>query len=64
MATAKKNAPAPKKSASKRKSNIKVEHEPVIKKTSSSGTPKMVKTSSMNKHKKRTFKVYRGQGGR
>lgn len=62
MATAKKNAPAPKKSASKR--NAKVEHEPVIKKTSSSGTPKMVKTSSMNKHKKRTFKVYRGQGGR
>lgn len=32
------------------------------KKTSSSGNPHMVKTSSMNKHKRRSFKKYRGQG--
>jgi len=40
----------------------KVAHEPVVKKTSSSGDPKMVKFSSMNKHKKRSYKAYRGQG--
>lgn len=32
------------------------------KKTSSSGNPLMVKTSSMNKHKRRSYKKYRGQG--
>lgn len=37
-------------------------YEPTIKKTSSSGKMSMLKTSSMNKHKKRSFKAYRGQG--
>lgn len=32
------------------------------KKSSSSGNPHMVKTSTMNKHKRRSFKKYRGQG--
>lgn len=32
------------------------------KKTSSSSNPSMVKRSSMNKHKKRGYKKYRGQG--
>ena len=32
------------------------------KKSSSSGNPHMVKTSSMNKNKRRYFKKYRGQG--
>lgn len=32
------------------------------KKTSSSGNPRMVKASSMNKHKRRRTKRYRGQG--
>ena len=32
------------------------------KKTSCSGNPHMVKTSSMNKSKRRSFKKYRGQG--
>lgn len=32
------------------------------KKTSSSGTPNMVKFSTMNKSKKRNYKKYRGQG--
>ena len=36
--------------------------EPVKKKTSTSGNPEMVKTASMNKHKKRSYKKYRGQG--
>lgn len=36
--------------------------EPTKKKTSVSGNPKMVKTASMNKHKKRSYKRYRGQG--
>jgi len=40
-----------------------VEHEPgPPKKSSSSGKPNMVKFSSMNKHKKRSYKKYRGQG--
>lgn len=37
-------------------------HEPVKKKTSTSGNPTMVKTSSMNKAKRRSYKKYRGQG--
>jgi len=37
-------------------------HEPVRKKTSSSGKVSMIKFSSMNKHKKANFKKYRGQG--
>jgi hypothetical protein len=32
------------------------------KKSSSSGNPNMVKFSSMNKAKKRSYKKYRGQG--
>lgn len=36
--------------------------EPVIKKSSGSGNPRMVKTSTMNKHKRRSYKAYRGQG--
>ena len=32
------------------------------KKRSSSGNPIMTKTSSMNKHKRRSYKAYRGQG--
>ena len=38
-----------------------VAHERMPKKTSQ-GTSKKVKRSSMNKHRKRSFKVYRGQG--
>lgn len=41
---------------------LKREHVTIEKKTSVSGTPKMVKTSAMNKHKRKGFKVYRGQG--
>jgi hypothetical protein len=40
----------------------KVIVEPTRKKSSSSGNPDMVKTSTMNKHKRRSFKKYRGQG--
>ena len=40
----------------------KLPHEPVVKKTSQSGKPSMVKTSSMNKNKRRSYKKYRGQG--
>ena len=38
-----------------------VRHERIPKKTSQ-GTSKKVKRSSMNKHKKRSFKVYNKQG--
>ncbi len=42
---------------------LKVVHEAgPPKKTSSSGKAHMVKTSSMNKSKRRSFKKYRGQG--
>jgi hypothetical protein len=34
----------------------------VPKKSCTSGKASMVKTSSMNKHKKRSYKRYRGQG--
>jgi len=38
-----------------------VKHERIPKKTSQ-GTSKKVKKSSMNKHKRRSFKVYNKQG--
>jgi len=38
-----------------------VKHERIPKKTSQ-GNSNRVKKSSMNKHRKRSFKVYRGQG--
>ena len=38
-----------------------VKHERIPKKTSQ-GNRKNVKRSSMNKSKKRSFKIYRGQG--
>jgi len=38
-----------------------VAHERIPKKTSQ-GTSKKVKRSSMNKHKKRSFKIYNKQG--
>ena len=38
-----------------------VKHERIPKKTSQ-GTSKKVKRSSMNKHKKRSFKIYNKQG--
>jgi hypothetical protein len=38
----------------------KVSHGP--KKTSNSGNPSMIKTSTMSKHQKRSYKAYRGQG--
>ena len=34
----------------------------IPKKSATSGRPSMVKRSSMNKHKKRSYKAYRGQG--
>ena len=37
-------------------------HEPIRKKSSSSGKMSMVKMSSMPKSKKANFKKYRGQG--
>jgi len=37
-------------------------HEPIIKKTSIGGRKSMVKTSSMNKHKRRSYKPYIAQG--
>jgi len=43
--------------------SLTVVHEPAPpKKSSSSGNPNMVKFSSMNKSKKRSYKKYRGQG--
>lgn len=37
-------------------------HQSKHKKTSQSGKKKSLKLSSMNKHKKRSSKIYRGQG--
>lgn len=37
-------------------------HEPIKKKTSIGGNMSMIKTSSMNKSKRASFKKYRGQG--
>jgi len=42
----------------------KVEIKHIKKKTSISRNRRMVKYSSMNKHKKRSYKEYRGQGTR
>tara|TARA_S200000501_G_scaffold173612_2_gene163495 strand:+ start:1621 stop:1764 length:144 start_codon:yes stop_codon:yes gene_type:complete len=36
--------------------------EPIKKKTSQGGNKAMIKLSSMNKNKKSSYKVYRGQG--
>lgn len=36
--------------------------EPTRKKTSIGGNASMIKTSSMNKHRRRGYKKYRGQG--
>ncbi len=36
--------------------------EPNPKKSSSSGNASMIKTASMNQHKRRSYKAYRGQG--
>lgn len=41
--------------------NQKVKTNPP-KKTAVSGNPAMVKTSSMGKHQRRSYKAYRGQG--
>jgi hypothetical protein len=40
----------------------KSQHEPTFKKTSQSANPASLKTSSMNKSKRRSHKAYRGQG--
>jgi hypothetical protein len=37
-------------------------HTPIQKKTSISGKASMVKKSTMNKHQKRSYKKYQGQG--
>jgi|MDTB01.2.fsa_nt_gb hypothetical protein len=37
-------------------------HEPMFKKTSQAARKGSLKTSSMNKHKRRSHKLYRGQG--
>tara|TARA_Y100001963_G_C6604762_1_gene364241 strand:+ start:306 stop:452 length:147 start_codon:yes stop_codon:yes gene_type:complete len=39
-----------------------IKKESIPKKTSIGGNHGMIKTSSMNKHKKRGYKKYRGQG--
>ena len=39
-----------------------IKKESLAKKTSIGGNHSMIKTSSMNKHKKRGYKKYRGQG--
>ena len=36
--------------------------EKVHKKTAQGNTRKSIKTSSMNKHKRRSYKMYKGQG--
>lgn len=46
----------------KKTSLTKVVIEPIVKNTSSSGNPARIKTSSMNKNKRRSYKAYRGQG--
>ena len=47
--------------APKKQTNSSFEKN-INKKTSSSGKMSMVKTSSMNKHKRASFKFYKGQG--
>jgi hypothetical protein len=44
------------------KQNTNTIHVPTKKKSSTSGKHSMLKTSSMNKSKKRGYKKYRGQG--
>jgi hypothetical protein len=44
------------------KQQQKIKHKP--KRTSASGNPSMVKRSAMSKDQKRSYKKYRGQGGR
>jgi hypothetical protein len=39
-----------------------VEHETTPKKTSIGNNASRIKKSSMNKHKRRSYKVYKGQG--
>ena len=46
------------------KSSGFVKQESIAKKTSIGGNHSMIKTSSMNKHKRRAYKKYRGQGKR
>ncbi len=46
----------------KRMFSTSVYKEPNPKKSSSSANPSRIKTSSMNKGKKRSHKVYRSQG--
>jgi len=48
--------------ARKSKNVIVSKHETIAKKTSIGGNHSMVKTSSMNKSKRRSYKKYRGQG--
>ena len=45
-----------------RKMNITKYRGGEPKKTSASHNPTMIKTSSMNKHKRRSYKAYIGQG--
>jgi hypothetical protein len=46
----------------KKFSSYKPIHEPMFKKTAQAGRKGSLKTSSMNKHKRRSHKQYRGQG--
>ena len=39
-----------------------IKKDPIAKKTSIGTNHSMIKTSSMNKHKRRGYKKYRGQG--
>ena len=39
-----------------------VKKDAIEKKTSIGGNHTMIKTSSMNKHKRQSYKIYRGQG--
>lgn len=48
--------------AAKKESKGVKSHQTLAKKTSTSGKMSMIKTSSMNKAKKRSFKRYAGQG--
>ena len=39
-----------------------IKRDKIKKKSSEGRNPDMIKTSSMNKHKRRSYKAYRGQG--
>ena len=41
-----------------------IKRDKIKKKSSEGRNPDMIKTSSMNKHKRRGYKKYRGQGGK